>query len=69
MERLKTALSSAQALKPLVYKPEDDGFVREIVLGVDLCGLGFRVILQQEHRETRRHVGRYEHGLWTPVET
>ena len=39
MEKLKTALSSAPALKPLVYMPEDDGFVGGIVLGVDAGGL------------------------------
>ena len=38
MEKLKTALSLALALKPLVYTPEDDGFVWENVLGVDACG-------------------------------
>ena len=69
MERLKTALSSAPALKSLVYTPEDDGFVGRIVLGVDWCGLGFAAILQQEDRENRRHPVRYESGLWTPAET
>ena len=56
-------------LKPLVYRPEDDGFVGEIVLGVDACGLGFGAILQQEDQESRRHPVRYESGLWTPAET
>ena len=50
MEKLKTALISAPALKPLVYMPEDDDFVARIVRGVDACGLGFRAILQQEDR-------------------
>ena len=69
MEKLKRALSSAPALKPLVYTPEDDGFVGGIVLGVDAYGLGFGAILQQEDRESRRHPVRYESGLWTPAET
>ena len=69
MEKLKTALSSAPALKPLIYTPEVDGFVGEIVLVVDACGLGFGAILQQEDRENRRHPVRYERGLWTPAET
>ena len=69
MEKLKTALSSAPALKPLVYTPEDDGFVERIVLGVDACGLGFGAILQQEDRESRRHPVRYESGLWMPPKT
>ena len=69
MEKLKTALSSALALKPLVYTAEDDGFVGEIVLGVDACQLGFGAILQQEDRESRRHPVRYESGTWTPAET
>ena len=45
MEKLKAALSLAPALKPLVYTPEEDGFVGEMVLGVDACGLGFGAIL------------------------
>ena len=69
MEKRKTALSLAPALKPLIYKSEDDGFVGGIVLGVDMCGLSFGAILQQEDRESRRHPVRYESGLWTPVET
>ena len=69
LEKLKTALSSAPALKPLVYTPEDDGYVGEIVLGVDACGLGFGAILQQEDWESRHHPVRYEIGLWTPAET
>ena len=69
MEKLKMALSSVPALKPLVYMPEDDGFVGRIVLGVDACGLGFGAILQQVDRENRRHPVRYESGLWTPAET
>ena len=69
MEKLKTALSSAPVLQPLVYKPADDGFVGGIVLGVDACGLGFGMILQQEDRESRRHPVRYESGLWTLAET
>ena len=63
------ALSSAPALKPLVYTPDDDGFVREIVLGVDECGLGFGAILQQEDGENRSHPVSYESGLWTPAKT
>ena len=69
IEKLKTAVSSAAALKPLVYSPEDDGFVRRIVLGVNLCGLAFGAILQQEDRESRRHPVRHESGLWVPTET
>ena len=69
MKKLKTALSLAPALKPLVYTPEDNGFVGGVVLGVDACGLGFGAILQQEDPESRRHPVRYESGLWTPVET
>ena len=45
MEKLKLALILAPALKLLVYTPEDDGFVEEIVLGVHVSGLGFRAIL------------------------
>ena len=63
MEKLKTALSSAPALKPLVYTPEGNGFVGRIVLGVDACGLGFGAILQQEDRESRSHTVSYESGL------
>ena len=55
MEKLKTVLSSAPVLKPLVYTPEDDGVMGEIVLGIDACGLGFGTILQQEDQESRRH--------------
>ena len=69
MEKLKMALSLAPALKPLVYTSEDNGFVGKIVLGVNMCGLGFGAILQQEDRESRRHPVRYESGLWTPAET
>ena len=69
MEKLKTALRSAPALKPLIYTPEDDGFVGGIVPGVDACGLGFWGILQQEDWESRRHSVTYESGLWTPAET
>ena len=69
MEKLKTALSSAPALKPLVYMLGDVRFVREIVLGVDACGLGFEVILQEEDQESRPHLVRYKNGRWTPVET
>ena len=68
MEKQKTVLSAAPALKPLVYTPEDDGFIGEIVLGVVACGLGFGAILQQEDRESRRHPVRCESGLWTSVE-
>ena len=63
MEKLKTALSSAPALKRLVYTSEDDGFVGRNVFGVDACGLGFGAILQQEDRENSRHPVRYESGL------
>lgn len=45
IEKLKTVLSSAPALKVLVYTPEKDGFVRGMVLGIDECGFGFGVIL------------------------
>ena len=69
MERLKRELSSAPALKPLVYTPEDDGFMGRIVLGVDACGLRFGAILKREDRENRRHPVWYEGGLWTPAET
>ena len=69
MEKLKPALCSAPALKALVYTPEDDGFVGGIVLGVDVCGLGFGAILQQEDGEGRRHPVRYEGGLWTLAQT
>ena len=69
MEKLKRALSSAPALKPLVYTTEDDSFVGGIVLGVHACGLGFGAIRQQEDRESRRHPVRYESELWTPAET
>ena len=41
MEKLKRALSSVPALKPLVYTPEDDGLEGEILLGVDASGFGF----------------------------
>ena len=69
MEKLKTALSSAPALKRLVYTLEDDGFMGGIVHGVDACGLGFGAIQQQEDRESRLHPVRYESGLWTPAQT
>ena len=69
MEKLKTALSSAPALKPFVYTSEDEGFVGRIVLGVDVCGLGFEAILQQVDGENRLHPMRYESGLWTQAET
>ena len=68
MEKLKTALSSAPALKLLVYTPQDDGFMGEIVLDFDMYGLGFGAILQQEDRESRHHPVRYESWLWTLVE-
>ena len=69
MEKLKTALSLAPALKPLDYTPEDDGFVRAIILGVDMCGSGFKTLLQQEYWESRPHLVSCERGLWTPAET
>ena len=69
MEKLKMVLSSAPALKSLVYKPEDDGFVGGIVLGVDACWLNIGAIRQQEDRESRCHPVRFESGLWTPAET
>ena len=69
MEKLRIGLSSVPALKPFVYALEDIGFVGGIILGVDLCGLGFGAILQQEDWEHRRHRVRYENGLSTPVET
>ena len=69
MEKLKTAVSSAPALKRLVYSPENEGFVGRIILGVDACGLGFGAILQLEAQESWRHPLRYESGLWTLAET
>src|SRR5437588_2220641 len=69
MERLKAALVSAPALKTLCYSPQEDGFVGQIVLGVDACGLGFGAILQQEDRSGKRHPVRYESGLWTLAES
>ena len=69
MEKLKTALCSAPALKPLVNTPENDGFLEGILLGIDACGLGFGPIVQQEDWEGRSHPVRYESGLWTPAET
>src|SRR5437588_988312 len=69
MERLKAALVSAPALKTLCYSPQEDGFVGQIVLGVDACGLGFGAILQQEDRDGKRQPVRYESGLWTPAES
>ena len=63
MEKLKMALSSAPALKPLVQKPEDDGFTGGMVLGVDSCGLGFEAIMQEKDRKSSRHPVRYESGL------
>jgi hypothetical protein len=38
MRRLKDALVTAPALKPLVYVLEEDGFVGGVVLRVDACG-------------------------------
>ena len=69
MEKLKTALILAPAVKPLVYIPEDDGCLGGIVLGVDACWLGFGAFRQQEDQESRRHRVRYESGLWTAAET
>ena len=69
MEKKKTALISAPALKPLFYMKEDNGFVGVINVGVNACGLGFGVILQQEDQASRRHPVGYESGLWTLVET
>ena len=69
IEKLKTALSSAPVLKPLLYTPEGDGFVGDIVLSVNTCWLGLGAILQQEDQESRRHPVRYESGLWTHSET
>jgi hypothetical protein len=45
MSSLGDALVTAPALLPLTYMPEVDGFVGKIVLGVDMCGLGFGTIL------------------------
>ena len=47
MGKLTKGQSSVPPLKPLVYTPEDNGFVGGIVLGFDTCGIGFGVILQQ----------------------
>ena len=69
MEKLKKAVSSAPALKQLVYVPENEGFVGRIILGVDSCGLGFGAILQLEAQESWCHPLRYESGLWTLAET
>ena len=68
MERLKAALIAAPALKPIVYTPDSQGFIGQIVLGVDASQLGYGAILQQEDQQGRRHPSRYESGLWTPAE-
>jgi len=69
MKKLKAALISAPALMPLVYAPEEGGFVGRIVLRVDASRFGFGAILQQEDRDGKRHPVRYESGLWTPAES
>ena len=69
LQKLKTGLSLAPALKPLVYTLEDDSFVGRIVFGIDASGLLFGANRQQEDWECRCHAVRYESRLWTPAKT
>jgi hypothetical protein len=69
MMRLKTALVTTPALKPIVYTPDASGSLGRILLGVDASKLGYGAILQQEDENGKRHPSRYESGLWTAAET
>ena len=68
MDKLKEALVSPPALRPIVYTAELGKEQGKIVLGVDARLLGFGAILQQEDEKGQRHPARYESGLWTETE-
>jgi len=64
MDELKKALTSAPALNPIDYKSEE-----KIVLSVDSSLAGSGAILQQEEPKTgKRHLARFESGIWTEAE-
>jgi len=65
METLKTTLTTAPALRSIEYE-EGRG---EIICAVDASGEGWGgVLMQQERDGKRRHIIRYESGLWSEVE-
>ena len=68
MDKLKEALVSPPALRPIVYTSELEKEQGKIVLGVHASLLGFGAILQQEDEKGQRHPPRYESGLWTETE-
>jgi hypothetical protein len=65
MDKLKKALVTAPALRPLIYKGHTVGI---IVLGVEASLLVYGAILQQEDSAGKRHPCRYESGLWSEAE-
>ena len=65
MNKLKKALTSAPALKPLDYSAD----AGEIILAVDASLQGWGGCLMQVDPETRkRSVARYESGMWNSAE-
>ena len=68
MRDLKHALVSPPALLPIAYTAELGKTQGRIVLGVDASCLGYGAILQQEDQNGKRHLVRYERGLWTDTE-
>ena len=64
MDALKKSLTEGPALKPIAH--ESSG---QIVLSVDSSLQGWGAILQQEEVEMKkRHLARYEFGMWASLE-
>lgn len=64
MDILKTALTTAPALRSIDYR--NGG---AIIINTDASGKGWGAQLAQEEKETgKRHPARYESGMWTAAE-
>jgi len=63
MERLKHVLTTAPALVSLDY---NSGFM--IFLVVDGSGTGWGCTLEQADKNGKRHLARYESGIWSVAE-
>jgi hypothetical protein len=64
MNILKTALTSAPTLVKIIYTDE----AGEIILVVDASLKGWGAVLMQLDASRRRHLSRYESGLWNKAE-